>query len=223
MAQHPRVLTLMERIEAYNVEWRNKNSHCFYFGVYSFNLTKWNSLNPSETRIWCNSTAHVSPLPRKFLTGFIKHSNLIMLVVEDEAELIHCGNMSQLVELYYPKPKKVQKQPEILNLTSDLLLQAVPTLLEEENNIDSNVYSDTTWLASNETNSSSENAPAEKAVNSYFVNRYRKKPESCYNFFDKEKEYLPCSNVSIVQRAHALYVYLFCFLGFFFLTNLLDF
>lgn len=44
------------QMETSQVEFRIKNSHCSYFGIYSFNLTKWRSLEPSEIRTWCNST-----------------------------------------------------------------------------------------------------------------------------------------------------------------------
>lgn len=203
MAQNPRAPTLIERIEAFNVEWRHKNSHCYYFGVYSFNLTKWNSLDPSEVRIWCNSTAPVSPLPRKFLTGFIKHSNLIMLVVDDEFELIHCGNMSQLIELYYPK-----KTPSVSS--TDEIPPFQETLVSNNDEIIPFLF--------NETNSSSDYASIEKADNEYLINRYRKKPDLCYNFYEKEKEFLPCKSLSHVNIACSAYFYLFIFaffLGFF--------
>jgi hypothetical protein len=205
MAQNPRAPSLIERIEAFNIEWRHKNSHCYYFGIYSFNLTKWNSLDPSEVRIWCNSTASVSPLPRKFLTGFIKQSNLIMLVVDDEYELIHCGNMSQLIEHYYPK-----KTTHLKHTTNEASIEEIHAF--EETFIPTNDA--IIPFSFNETNSSSEYIPIEKTDN-YFINRYRKKPDLCYNFFEKEKEYLPCNSFAFVQKAHELYFYLFSFALFF--------
>lgn len=87
-----------ERIRMFNHEWRAKNSHCFYFGIYSFNLTRWKTLDASHLRTWCNSTAHGQPGERRYLIGYVRHSNLIMLVVEDEFELYHCGNMSQFIK-----------------------------------------------------------------------------------------------------------------------------
>ena len=37
-------------------EWRIRNSHCFYFGIYSFNLTRWQSMDANEMKNWCNKT-----------------------------------------------------------------------------------------------------------------------------------------------------------------------
>ena len=37
-------------------EWRIRNSHCFYFGIYSFNITKWQNMDSDKVRTWCNKT-----------------------------------------------------------------------------------------------------------------------------------------------------------------------
>ncbi len=36
--------------------YRISNSHCFYFGIYNFNFTKWQNLDSDELRTWCNKT-----------------------------------------------------------------------------------------------------------------------------------------------------------------------
>lgn len=85
-AQSLRNITLVERIEMFNNDWRIQNSHCFYFGIYSFNITKWKSLDSSEYRIWCNSTAgaHLGkePQPRHYLAGkFLNLYDMISLLI----------------------------------------------------------------------------------------------------------------------------------------------
>jgi len=42
-------------IDLSQIEFRIKNSHCSYFGIYSFNLTKWRSHEPGELHTWCDS------------------------------------------------------------------------------------------------------------------------------------------------------------------------
>lgn len=37
-------------------EWKIRNSHCFYFGIYSFNLTRWQTMDSDELKTWCNKT-----------------------------------------------------------------------------------------------------------------------------------------------------------------------
>jgi len=37
-------------------EWRIRNSHCFYFGIYSFNITRWQTMDSNELKTWCNKT-----------------------------------------------------------------------------------------------------------------------------------------------------------------------
>lgn len=44
------------KIDMSQVQFRIKNSHCIYFGIYSFNLTKWRSLDSGELHTWCNSS-----------------------------------------------------------------------------------------------------------------------------------------------------------------------
>ncbi|RNA43660.1 hypothetical protein BpHYR1_031945 [Brachionus plicatilis] len=178
-------LSLADHIRIFNNEWRGKNSHCYNFGVYSFNLTKWNSLDASELRVWCNST---NGTQRKFLVGPVKHSNLIMLVVEEEFELIHCGNLSQLINNYQPQ------DPLLSNFTN-------------QSSIENGTYSVGDVAYSNATN---------LGLRSEFtINRYRNKPEQCHNYFENEKEYLPCFNRAKLYRSNApiqmvcLYIYFF--------------
>lgn len=77
-------------------EWKIRNSHCFYFGIYSFNMTKWQTMNSNELRTWCNKTDGLDS--KKYLAGYLKHSNLMMLVVEDEEKVSQCGNIEELVK-----------------------------------------------------------------------------------------------------------------------------
>ncbi len=37
-------------------EWRIRNSHCFYFGIYSFNITRWQTMDSNELKTWCNKS-----------------------------------------------------------------------------------------------------------------------------------------------------------------------
>ncbi len=86
-AQLLRNPTLADRIEIFNNDWRIQNSHCYYFGIYSFNITKWRDLDASEFKVWCNSTTgqHLGkePTPRRYLAGrlvvefFFSGANLI--------------------------------------------------------------------------------------------------------------------------------------------------
>lgn len=102
-------------------EFRIKNGHCHYFGIYSFNYTKWKSLNASEFRTWCNSTPSEDTKqsfiqPRRFLAGHIKYSNLIMLIVEDEPEFSRCGSIDVITKQYrVPASLKSSASPNNVN------------------------------------------------------------------------------------------------------------
>ncbi|CAF0767753.1 unnamed protein product [Brachionus calyciflorus] len=79
-------------VEINQVEWRIQNSHCYYFGIYSFNIRKWRSMDPSELKTWCNTTdGH-----RHYLAGYLKQSNLILLAVEEETQVSKCGSIDVL-------------------------------------------------------------------------------------------------------------------------------
>lgn len=252
-------LGLAERIKIFNNEWRSKNSHCDYFGVYSFNLTKWKSLDASEMRVWCNST---NSHPKKFLAGYVKHSNLIMLVVEDEYELIYCGNMSQLIAQYTQNNTEIDNSTNITasessagsnetvlpvvlsdaatetnSTVGEALLEKPPVafqLMEENYVARDDVYSrteDQTSYYNNDLMSGSEytegqselsfdyksssdtsgilnpttttnnvpittTTPASTVKQDYTVNRYRKRPKACTNFFLDERDFLPCKSSS---------------------------
>ena len=209
-AQAHKTPTLPERIEIFNNEWRGKNSHCYYFGIYSFNLTKWKTLDHSEMRVWCNSTAPFNGNPRKFLTGYIKHSNLIMLVIEDEYELIHCGNMSQLIRNHlgpnYDKANltflnETNSTSNLTNLNENYNIQE--TYLNATDNPISEYVLPSNELSANDSNSTQSSEIVYHDRNDFSINRYRKKPDSCYNFFLDEKEYLPCPNNACILKLTA--------------------
>ncbi|CAF0767770.1 unnamed protein product [Brachionus calyciflorus] len=180
-------LSLAEHIRIFNNEWRVKNSHCYNFGVYSFNLTKWSTLDASELRVWCNSTNNTQ---RKFLAGSVKHSNLIMLVVEDEFELIHCGNLSSLIKNY--------EQPLVDdNTTNETLTTSNKSLNTELIDLTQNLSK---YL--NDSNGTVSSLNKLNPKNDFTVNRYRKKPEHCHNLFVNEKQYLPCMSNGLVKRVN---------------------
>ena len=92
-------------------EWKLKNSHCSFFGVYSFNISKWNSLNASQLKIWCNTTENA--VQRQYLVGYLKHSNLLMLVVENQKDFIKCASIDTLrknMSLYSLKANETLKK-----------------------------------------------------------------------------------------------------------------
>ena len=279
--------TLAERIESFNNEWRAKNSHCYYFGVYSFNFTRWKTMDASEMRTWCNHST--SGARRRYLSGYVLHSNLIMLVVEDEYELIHCGNLSALITNLYGGSKNTNddlnlQQQQQLNGSNETLVaasdeggevEATRTPLpvsssssstsssksivdsrskrnDDEVNVEDDddgtedddieyslstttplpvTHADTaktttmptannngsmlnydyeTMMMLNDTslsNSSSNGTRLRKmTMKDYVINRYRKKPDQCFNNFPDEKEYMPCltaSGVAVVNRPRA--------------------
>jgi len=78
------------------IGWKFQNSHCSYFGIYSFNLTKWNNLNSSSLNIWCSSDDNL--IKRQYLAGYLQHSNLLMLVVENQKDFIKCGKIEMLIK-----------------------------------------------------------------------------------------------------------------------------
>jgi hypothetical protein len=137
-------------------EWRIRNSHCFYFGIYSFNITKWKTIDPSEIKTWCNSATQ----KRNYLAGYLKHSNLLMLAVEDEYEVSKCGSIESFTKNRPPSwNSRIHHKPIIQNTTK----------IEKRN---------------------------------YTINRYRKNPEYCHNFYPNESQIFFCqsSTVSIYAR-----------------------
>jgi hypothetical protein len=194
-AQLGRNPTLAERIEAFNIEWRMKNGHCYHFGIYSFNFTKWQLLDASHLRVWCNSSNKVQ---RHYLAGYLQYTNLIMLVVEDEYELIHCGNITTLIETLYGK-KSYAKFNMTANGTNETMsvyeTESTTTPVNVMNEESSFLGSDGQTNYTNETelySSSLLNVTKKK----FKVNRYRKKPDQCFNYFENEKEYLPCVSLA---------------------------
>ena len=83
-------------VRKYENEWRFKNSHCSLFGVYSFNFKNWINLNPKNLKTWCNSTKNA--IKREYLAGYLKHSNLLILVVENQKDFLKCDSIESLVK-----------------------------------------------------------------------------------------------------------------------------
>jgi hypothetical protein len=219
---HGKNPTLAERIEAFNNEWRSKNSHCYNFGVYSFNFTKWKTLDSSELRVWCNSTNNVQ---RRYLAGYVKHSNLIILIVEDEFELIHCGNMSNLIDTLYGVNKNQTFQNENFssNSSNNFSNQNDSSLDISKNQNFANDYplnnfQQSQFLA-NDTNNTNSSISNNNFKNNFLINRYRKKPDQCFNYFENEKEYLPCLNSAsliFISFNYFSLAWLFIFINLFF-------
>lgn len=217
-AQLLRNPTLAERIENFNNDWRIQNSNCYYFGIYSFNITKWKSLEASEFRVWCNSTAGshlgVGPTPRRYLAGYVHHSNLLMLVVEDEFELIHCGNMSEIMRKHTDPPQEFANGTNgttnsTMDVKGDLLVDLDSSDQANEDTHDYGVIRledfNTNYILGNwrdnMSNASFANAsmmlgPYEPRKPDFHINRYRRRPSYCHSIFLNEKEFLPCSSAS---------------------------
>ena len=231
-AQILRNPTLADRIEIFNNEWRIKNSHCYYFGIYSFNISKWKELDSSEYKTWCNSTsgAHLGlgPHPRRYLAGYVKHSNLLMLVVEDEFELIHCGNMSQIINKH-TKPQAGDNNNDnlnnITNTTSNFTIETISDaqsrieLKKKEEEKDFGIikisdFSDMYEIGEDEIGnfSNSTQISIYNRKNDFMINRYRRRPDHCHNIFPNEKEFLPCSYAISMHTEIFNYVLIFIFL-----------
>ena len=99
--------------QKYENDWRIRNSHCSYFGVYHFNFTKWQVLRSGQLRLWCNSSTE-----RNFILGYINFSNLLMVIVEDESELSKCGSMDDLIKQRDKISNKNVKRNESFSKTS---------------------------------------------------------------------------------------------------------
>lgn len=149
-----RVQTAAEKFEAQQVEWRIKNSHCFYFGIYSFNVHRWLNRDPTEIRKWCNETRH-------YMAGYIRNSNLLMVAVDEENEVTRCGSIEVLAK---------QRPP-----------------------------SWSSRLQSNGTQQSQQPQQPRSRSNktqrrNYSVNRYRKAPEFCHNYYANESRVFFCKS-----------------------------
>jgi hypothetical protein len=151
---------LVNSMNLKRLEWRIRNNHCFYFGVYSFNINKWKQTDSSEVKVWCNSTK----IQKHYLAGYLKHSNLLLLVVEEDNDntLFECGNMKDLVK----------QRPASWN----------SRIKTSSSTINTN--------KSNDTNTSN------STINKYKINRYRKNPESCHNYFPNESSIFFCKSSS---------------------------
>jgi hypothetical protein len=149
----------MKKLEMINQnEFRIRNSHCSYFGIYSFNLIKWKSMDPTEIKTWCNSSALIQ---RSYMAGYVRNSNLLMLVVENEHEVSKCGAIEMLIK----------QRPPIWSSR----LKATETQMSSSSNNDNN----------NSNKSEKKN---------YTINRYRKYPKYCHNYYPNETLVFSSSN-----------------------------
>ena len=127
------------------------------------NITKAKSLNASEFRVWCNTM--------RYLVGYVKHSNLVMVIAETEPDLSKCSSL-------------VTAESAVVDETDNTLMNE--TSLVDANNTEINA---TDLLID------------QKLL--YSLNRYRKKPQHCYNKYPNESSLLPCSfatNIFIVKH-----------------------
>ena len=181
-------------------------------------MTRWKSLDSSELRVWCNSSNNVQ---RRYLSGYVKHSNLIILVVEDEYELIHCGSMSSLIENLYGSNKfNIKNEINSSNSSNEYILyqneNVYNSSVDYQPILNENQANRSSSSLSNNTNAKFVNQKNFK--NDFSINRYRKKPDQCFNYFENEKEYLPCLS-SALAFGKSFYQFLACFL----LTQLICF
>ncbi len=237
VSANPKNHTIAERIEIFNSKWRSDNGHCFYFGIYSFNLTRWKELDASEFKIWCNSTAG-SGAQRKYLAGYVKHSNLIMLIVEDEFELYHCGNMSTYISNRNPPPPLGENSTNSTNAEmagngtelahghggkEETILSIDKYHLMSNEHDELYFANDPAFLLSmNDSNSTNITFLVNYTLNiKTHINRYRKKPDHCHNFYENEREYLPCHNsrASNINSSKFACIFQLYFIIFIFYSN----
>ena len=185
-AQTPSQFQLNTKGEINQNEWRIRNSHCFYFGVYLFNFTMWKQLNESEIRPWCSYEEEYGgekyERKRNYLAGYLKHSNLIMLVVEDEYFLSKCGSIETLMSKR-PESWNSIKKPKTLTTQDNSSLYFVETI---------------------------------KIRKDYSINRYRKNPEYCHNYFPNESQIFFCKSAAMATRAASVAVYALVLFAFYF-------
>jgi hypothetical protein len=81
-------------------------------------------MDSSELRVWCNAT-----VPRRYMAGYVKHSNMQMLVVDDEQQVSKCGSVDVLLKNRPPSwntrlfkatkaqnnPSNYSSRPEVIN------------------------------------------------------------------------------------------------------------
>ena len=124
-----------------------------------FNFTKWNQLDESQIRSWCSYSDEIDgKRERNYLAGYLKHSNLIMLVVEDEYFLSKCDNIDKQIIMRPPSWNSITK-PKVLTVKDNNSLYIVETT---------------------------------KIRKDYSINRYRKNPEYCNNYFPNESQIFFC-------------------------------
>ena len=150
LSGYPNTYNSAVKSETKQIEWRIKNSHCFYFGIYSFNIYKWKDHKPNEIKYWCNGT-------RRYLAGYLKHSNLLMLVVDEEQEVTKCGSIETLAK----------QRPASWN--SRLVKNTTKRNLSRKD---------------------------------YSINRYRKNPEYCHNYYQNESAIFFCKSLAVRYLSH---------------------
>ena len=99
------------KIDNINADLIKENKNCYFFGIYSLNIEKAKHLNASEFRTWCK--------PKRYLVGYIKHSNLIMVIAEHEPDLSKCKNLT-VNEIQTEKIKTWQTNENQTNSTENV-------------------------------------------------------------------------------------------------------
>lgn len=132
-----------------------------------------------------------------------------MLVVEDEFELIHCGNMSTVIQNHIG-PLEPLNTTNVTNVTAvpDLAidLEETPSYNNKQKPIDYSLVRLSDFnvdlilgnYAFGENNSNVSNftdfSTTFERQPDFHINRYRRRPSHCHSIFLNENEYLPCSN-----------------------------
>lgn len=124
---------------------------------------------------------------RNYLVGYLKGSNLLMLVVENELQVERCGRIETLIQNRPAMWSKRSSKPQ----------------------------------PSSNTSSSSSSSKALTQSNrvmrkDYTINRYRKNPEYCHNYYANESNIFFCNSFSIsnIQVFKGFYTRFFTFLLF---------
>lgn len=128
-----------------------------------------------------------------------------MLVVEDEFELIHCGNMSSFIKKRTEPPVPSINLTNTTNITVPIPFE-LDTLSEDEESprqkqkkkddisiVRVHDYDIDFIYELNFTNYTNFTNLVQHPQD-YSINRYRRRPSHCNNIFPNEKEYLPCSS-----------------------------
>ena len=160
-------------------EWRIRNSNCFHFGIYYFNISKWKETDASEIKVWCgNDDAAKQQTQRHYLAGHIKHSNLLMVAVENEHDFAACGNIETL-----------SKSRRAYSATAD---HTSPRHDQGASSIGGSSISSTPASSYGR-----KDPKASVKKKDYSINRYRKDPDyPCHNYYPNESHVFFCKSTS---------------------------